>query len=125
MNQGAERRQDPRAEARLKIEFGGPGDEESFSVSSINIGAGGVYVEVPHYIEPLTKLSLSMMVPGPTPEEEPTLINTEAIVVRTTPEGPEEGLSRYEMACAFLELSDDHRDAINRYILTHQSQIIP
>jgi c-di-GMP-binding flagellar brake protein YcgR len=116
-----ERRRDERAEARLQVELGGEG--KTLSVSSLNIGAGGVYVEVPHHIEPLTKLSLSMMVPGPTANEDPTFIETEAIVVRTIPEAPADGVTKYEIACAFLNLADDHRDAINRYILTHRTQV--
>jgi hypothetical protein len=117
-----DRRRDERAEARLTIELGRPDQDEVLSVSSINIGAGGVYVQVPRYIEPLTKLQLSMMIPGPTPEEEAMAVEAEAIVVRTLPETPEPGVHQYEIACAFLDLRDEYRDAINRYILTHRAQ---
>jgi len=103
----------------------GSGGEDALSVSTINIGAGGVYVEVPRFIEPLTKLQLAMQVPGPTPDEEPTLLETEAIIVRTLPEKEEAGRQSYEIACAFLTLSDEHRDAINRYVLTHGVQPQP
>jgi hypothetical protein len=121
----SERRKDVRAEAKLKVQLSGSalgGDADGgLVVSSLNIGAGGVYVEVPRFVEPLTKMSLAMMVPGPTPEEEPVYVETSAIVVRTLPEAPTEGVDRYEIACAFLELSDEHRDAIHRYILTHRA----
>ena len=120
MAQGGERRKDVRASARLPVELASGGDS-SLSVSSLNIGAGGVYVEVPRFIEPLTKLSLSMMIPGPTPEEEPSLVETEAIVVRVLPERPDDSVDRYEVACAFLDLSDESRDIVNRYILTHRA----
>ncbi len=120
---GSERRRDPRADATLQVQMtGGEGGESrkgATSVKSLNVGAGGVYIEVPHFIEPLTKLSLAMMIPGPTPTEEPMFLETEAIVVRTLPESPSEDVTKYEVACAFLDLSDEHRDAINRYILTH------
>jgi hypothetical protein len=118
MKTGPERRRDVRTSVRLPIELA-DGDQ-ALSVSSLNIGAGGVYVEVPRFIEPLTKLSLSMMIPGPTPEEEASLVETEAIVVRVLPERPDPRVNRYEIACAFLDLSDEHRDIVNRYILTHR-----
>jgi hypothetical protein len=106
----------------LPIELAEAGaTDEALSVSTINIGAGGVYLEIPRFIAPLTKLQLAMHIPGPTPEEEPVFLETEAIVVRTLPEQEEEGRDRYEVACAFLSLPDEHRDAINRYVLTHRA----
>ena len=120
MEPGAERRKDVRTSARLPVELAS-GDDGTLSVSSLNIGAGGVYVEVPRFIEPLTKLSLSMMIPGPTPDEEASLVETEAIVVRVLPEQPDPDVDRYEVACAFLDLSDENRDIVNRYILTHRA----
>ncbi|MGH2570845.1 MAG: PilZ domain-containing protein [bacterium] len=118
MKSESERRRDVRTNVRLPIELA-DGDQ-ALSVSSLNIGAGGVYVEVPRFIEPLTKLSLSMMIPGPTPEEEASLVETDAIVVRVLPERADPRVNRYEIACAFLDLSDEHRDIVNRYILTHR-----
>jgi c-di-GMP-binding flagellar brake protein YcgR len=116
-----ERRKDPRAHAKLEVRLGRSKDgAEPLSVSTINIGAGGVYVEVPRFIAPLTKLALEMMIPGPTPEEESFFLDTDAIVVRTIPETPRDDVEQYEIACAFMNLSDEHRDAINRYILTHR-----
>ena len=118
----SDRRKDVRASARLPVELSAKGDEV-LAVSSLNIGAGGVYVEVPRFIEPLTKLSLSMMIPGPTPDEEPALVETEAIVVRVLPEHPDPSIAYYEVACAFLQLSDESRDIVNRYILTHRAVV--
>jgi hypothetical protein len=117
-----ERRKSPRARAELRVQLSGTGaaKQDSITVSTLNVSTGGVYVEVPSYIEPLTKLFLTMLVPGPTPGEEPIFVDTEAIVVRTSPESEQPGVDRYEIACAFLNLPDDHRDILNRYILTHR-----
>jgi len=117
-----ERRQDPRADARLEVGVRAGDDAQAFTVSSLNVSAGGVYVQVPHFIEPLTKLALTLDVPAPTPGEDPVRIEAEAIVVRTVPEQPQEDVESYEVACAFLELRDDYRDAIHRYILTHRAE---
>lgn len=116
-----ERRRTSRVDLRVPIRLGSEGPD-ALSVSTINIGAGGIYVEVSKFIEPLTKLQIAMHVPGPTPEEDPTFLETEAIVVRTIPEKEEAGRETYEIACAFLALEDEHRDAINRYVLTHRAQ---
>ena len=122
MSDRDERRRAPRADARLRVALGAGADGDAMTVDTINVGAGGVYVEVPHFIEPLTKVSLSMLIPGPTPGEEPVRVDTEAIVVRTLPEAEDPSVERYEVACAFLDLKDDSRDVINRYILTHHTQ---
>ena len=115
-----ERRKHERRDARLQVALGASGGD--LSVTSINIGAGGVYVEVPRFIEPLTKLSLALEIPGPTPDDDSVRVEAEAIVVRTLPEVEDASVERYEVACAFLDLADESRDAINRYLLTHPAQ---
>jgi hypothetical protein len=117
-----ERRVHPRASAELRVQLSGTGARgaDSITVSTLNVSTGGVYVQVPRFIEPLTKLFLTMLVPGPTPSEEPIFVDTEAIVVRTIPEQSSPEKDRSEIACAFLDLDDDHRDVINRYVLTHR-----
>lgn len=117
-----ERRTSPRASAELRVQLSGSASRgtDSITVSTLNVSSGGVYVEVPRFIEPLTKLFLTMLVPGPTPSEEPVFVDTEAIVVRVVPDHASAAVNRYEIACAFLDLADEHRDVINRYILTHR-----
>lgn len=115
-----ERRKHERRDARLQVDLGPNGG--GLSVTSINIGAGGVYVEVPRFIEPLTKLSLALEIPGPTPDDDSVRVEAEAIVVRTLPEAEDASVDQYEVACAFLDLADESRDAINRYLLTHPAQ---
>jgi hypothetical protein len=121
MSAGRERRKDGRVELKVPIELSSPGEGSALSVSTLNIGAGGIYVQVPRFIEPLTKLSLSMRIPGPTPDDAPAFLETEAIVVRIVPETEEPGRASYEIACAFLALTDADRDAIHRYVLTHRA----
>ncbi len=122
MSRPDERRRDYRADARLSVGVQTEAGGEALAVSSLNVSAGGVYVQLPRFIEPLTKVALALEIPGPTAQEAPVRIETDAIVVRTVPETPQDGVDRYEVACAFLELADEHRDAINRYILTHRAQ---
>lgn len=116
----ADRRQDSRAPAQVAVGITGIG-AEALTVSSLNLSAGGVYVQVPRFIEPLTKLALVLDIPGPTAGEDPVRVETEAIVVRTVPEAADARTDSWEVACAFLGLKDEYRDAIHRYILTHRS----
>jgi hypothetical protein len=90
------------------------------AVTTLNVGEGGVYVEVPRFIEPLTKLQITFDLPGPAG---PTRVDTEAIVVRTQPEREQPGASRYQIACAFLALSDDHRAAIQRWVAAQRTKV--
>jgi hypothetical protein len=115
----ADRRQDSRAPAQVPVGITGAG-AEGLTVSSLNLSAGGVYVQVPHFIEPLTKLALVLDIPGPTPGDAPVRVETEAIVVRTVPETEDAPTDTWEVACAFLTLKEEYRDAIHRYILTHR-----
>lgn len=117
----ADRRQDSRASAQLAVGITAGAGGEALNVSSLNVSAGGVYVQVPHFIEPLTKLALVLDIPGPTPADEAARIETEAIVVRTSPESADADTDQWEVACAFLNLKDEHRDTINRYVLTHRA----
>jgi hypothetical protein len=77
-----------------------------------------VYVEVGHFIEPLTKLSVTLDLPGP---RGATRIETEAIVVRTQPEREQPGTDRYQIACAFLSLSDPHRSTIRQWVAAQRT----
>jgi len=116
----ADRRQDSRAPAQVPVGIKGAG-ADALTVSSLNLSAGGVYVQVPHFIEPLTKVALVLDVPGPTAGDPPVRVETDAIVVRTVPEAADAATDTWEVACAFLGLKDEYRDAIHRYILTHRT----
>ena len=116
----ADRRQEVRAPAQLAVGISTGSGQQELAASTLNVSAGGVYVQVPHFIEPLTKLALLLDIPGPTPVDPAVRIETEAIVVRTVPETADAATESWEIACAFLELKDEYRDVINRYILTHR-----
>jgi c-di-GMP-binding flagellar brake protein YcgR len=108
-----DRRQHPRADARLAAGVRASAGTELLSVTTLNVGAGGVYVEVPHFIEPLTKLELVLELPTATGSAR---VQTEAIVVRTQPDHADPQVSRYQIACAFLALSAADREALQQYV---------
>lgn len=111
MTDRSDRRKHTRTDVRLPAAMRPAGGGEALSVTTLNIGAGGVYVEVPHFIEPLTKLEIGLDLPGA-----PARLETEAIVVRTQPEQESPGVDRYQVACAFLGLTDEHRALLHKWV---------
>ncbi len=112
-----ERRAHARTDVRLTAGVRRQGEGDALAVTTLNVSAGGVYVEVPRFIEPLTKLEIALELPG---AEGPTRLETEAIVVRTQPDRETPGVPGYQVACAFLGLSDEHRAALQRWVSTHK-----
>jgi hypothetical protein len=60
MTDEKDRRRHPRAEARLSAGVLPAGAGGMMAVTTLNVGEGGVYVEVPRFIEPLTKLQVTL-----------------------------------------------------------------
>jgi len=92
------------------------------TTESINVGAEGVYCLVPHFIAPLTKLQVTMVLPvrsrrGQIKNE---VMNTEAVVVRCQPAGQE--TPGYRIACFFSSLSPDARTVLEEYVRQHASE---
>lgn len=120
MTNDRDRRRHPRADARLSAGVLPAGAGGMLAVTTLNVGEGGVYVEVPRFIEPLTKLQITLDLPGPSG---PTRIETEAIVVRTQPDQEQPETDRYQIACAFLALSDEHRQTIHRWVAAQRANV--
>jgi hypothetical protein len=118
MTDPKERRSHSRTDVRLTAGMRRAEGGEPLAVTTVNLGAGGVYVEVPHFIEPLTKLEIALDLPAPAGN---TRIEAEAIVVRTFPEQETAGTGRYRVACAFLALSDEHRTLLQTWVAAHHS----
>lgn len=117
MSDPKERRAHARTDVRLTAGVRRHGEGDALAVTTLNLGAGGVYVEVPRFIEPLTKLEIALELPGTGGS---TRLETEAIVVRTHPEAETPGVDRYQVACAFLGLSEEHRVALQQWVSTHK-----
>lgn len=117
MTDPKERRAHARTDVRLTAGVRRAGEGDPLAVTTLNVGAGGVYVEVPRFIEPLTKLEIALELPGTGGS---TRLETEAIVVRTQPEQETAGVDSYQVACAFLGLTDEHRAALQQWVTTHK-----
>ncbi len=119
---GRERRQSKRVEAQIALQLSGADEgfpSESITTESINVGAEGVYCHVGHFVAPLTKLQVTMVLPlrnkkGQVKNE---IVKTQAVVVRCQPSGDENG--GYRVACFFTGLDSGTKNTLDEYVRQH------
>jgi c-di-GMP-binding flagellar brake protein YcgR len=119
-----ERRRSTRADASLSMRVEGQplnGDLTKIVTESQNISASGVYCTSPHYLAPLSKVALTIILPSLARKQAATpgarrLLKCDGIVVRCMPadDGPRH--HAYELACSFVGLDARHRDVIEEYV---------
>jgi hypothetical protein len=84
---------------------------------SQNISASGVYCNSPHYLAPLSKVALTIVLPGQSGTQgSERLLKCEGVVVRC--QGPL-GAARarhYELACSFIALDARYRRLIDDFV---------
>jgi hypothetical protein len=119
---GRERRRAKRVDAQVALQLSGTDESfpaESITTESINVGSEGVYCHVGHFIAPLTKLQVTMVLPiknrkGQSKNE---VVTTTAVVVRCQPAGAEAG--GYRIACFFTGLDTNTRTMLEEYVKQH------
>lgn len=121
-----ERRRMSRAEAQLsmRVESGtAEGAMVPIVTESRNISGSGVYCLSPHYLPPLSKVALTIVlpaVPGRSPSQR--LLKCEGLVVRCQAgAGPARGRT-YELACSFLGLEAAARERLEEYVVWRNLQ---
>lgn len=120
-----ERRRSTRSPVSLALELSGlPGGDVAGAVASesLNLSTEGVYCTVGHFIAPLTRLSLAIVLPAQAEERERAegkkVIRCEAVAVRSYPERESPGCSSYQLACYFTAMSDEDRQLLARFLET-------
>jgi len=88
-------------------------------VESINVSANGIYFASKSYIAPLTRVEIVLVLPDPSAGQAGRTreVVCEGVVVRTEPESPSEGVSRYDIACFFTSINQTDRSHLESYIL--------
>ena len=115
----SERRRSHRVDAVLNLNLHlqlGP-DGEPTELETINVSSTGMYFRSNHYVEPMTKLSLTFDVnvrenDAPTPKP----VACEGIVARVVPELPGEAVDGYEVAVFFTTIDAESLHHLERYI---------
>src|SRR4029077_2314229 len=123
----SERRTSHRASAKLSMRVeGAPDDGQGIQIvtESQNISASGVYCHSDHYLAPLSKVALTIVLPrtvGARTAKE--LIKCEGIVVRCDSPG-KRGDKHYELACMFSDMDDELRERLDQFVTWRNLQAL-
>jgi len=118
--QRMERRASARTDANLSMRMMGARAETAlpeFVTETENVSSSGVYCFSPHYLAPLSKVGLTLVLPDRRSDEiTDRMLKCEAVVVRCQQNPATTAARRYEVACSFLDLDDDHRQLIDEFV---------
>ncbi|MCK4549883.1 MAG: PilZ domain-containing protein [Candidatus Krumholzibacteria bacterium] len=111
----SDRRKSPRIAAELPIAVeGGPLEATG---KTLNISENGVYFEVPHFIEPLTKVRMELFFPDEGgAEEDGTRVGFDGVVVRVEPEEPTDHPGAYKVAVFFTHVPESSMTILMAFI---------
>jgi hypothetical protein len=112
-----ERRGAVRVPARLAMEIAVAGD--TAQVESLDVSANGVYFQTPLYIPVLTKLRITLDLPGDDEASRSRSVACDGVVVRTQPEIEDDSIDEYNVACFFTSISDADQETLEHYVLGH------
>ena len=121
-----ERRQSPRISAKLAMQVAG-GDEASVvTTESINLSASGIQFGSRHFLSPLTKVALTLLLPpfGRSLRRE-RMLQVQGVIVRCEERTGPRQTTRYELACYFTDLAEGDRELIEQYIVWRTIRRIP
>ena len=116
----SERRRMERADARLSMRLEpmrDVGARAHVVTESQNISASGVYCKSSHYLSPLSKVDLTIVLPKlPGARGAKELIKCEGIVVRCEPASARKAEKAYELACMFSDLDERRRMLLEEFV---------
>src|SRR5437867_11467938 len=108
-----ERRNSARADASLSMRVEGEpmnGALTQIVTESENISSSGVYCSSPHYLAPLSKVALTIVLPNQkSTQGAQRLLKCDGVVVRCMPTGTTARTAAYRLACSFIGLEPRHR----------------
>ena len=124
---GRERRRSERADVRLsmRVEAGAAGTARIVTESQ-NISSSGVYCHSSHYLAPLSKVQLTIVLPR-TPGADvigQDLVKCDGIVVRCDQRPGEKSETPYELACMFTALAPPLRERIEEFVTWRNLQAL-
>jgi hypothetical protein len=109
----SDRRKSPRVAAELPIDVeGGPSEA---SGKTLNISENGVYFEVPHAIDPLTKVRMELYFPSDS-SGEGVRLGFDGVVVRVEPEDREDHPGPFRVAVFFTHIPEESLTFLKAFI---------
>ena len=111
----SDRRKSPRIAAELPIAVeGGPLEA---SGKTLNISENGVYFEVPHIIEPLTKVRMELFIPtNSDPDDQGIRVGFDGVVVRVEPEEADGHVGPFKVAVFFTNVPEESLKVLLAFI---------
>lgn len=127
VRRGRERRGSERADVRLsmRVEAAAVAGSSKIVTESQNISSSGVYCHASHYLAPLSKVQLTIVLPR-TPGREPgqELVKCEGIVVRCDQGADPRSETPYELACMFTGLEPTLRHRVADFVTWRNLQAL-
>src|SRR5262249_37816043 len=112
MTSPEEKRRHPRVSGRVTVRSALGAD----TFETINLSAGGLLCTSPAWVAPMTRMALSLDLPGPA-RNGPVRVEGEAVVVRTDPPAPvSDHRGGYHVALFFSRMDDEHRQALHQFL---------
>lgn len=125
---GRERRGSERADAKLsmRLEAGAGAGSPHIVTESQNISSSGIYCLASHYLAPLSKVMLTIVLPRvPGSEGAPQeLLKCDSIVVRCDQRTADRSGTPYELACMFTGLAPDQRRRVEEFVTWRNLQAL-
>jgi hypothetical protein len=115
-----ERRTSTRADASLSMRVEGEptnGALTQIVTESQNISSSGVYCSSPHYLAPLSKVALTIVLPNQkSTQGAQRLLKCDGVVVRCMPTGAASRPEGFQLACSFIGLDPRHRLLLDDFV---------
>ena len=110
-----DRRKAPRVDIDLPVVV--EGSEGEISGRALDISLNGMYFEMPHYMEPMTKVCMGLCIPDPDDlDADESVVSFDGVVVRVEPENEEPMGKSYKIAVFFTNLPKASSDILTEYI---------
>lgn len=122
-----ERRRSTRVDAKLsmRVEGAHEGGPAQIVTESQNISASGIYCTSSHFLPPLSKVMLTIVLPKmPGQKRGQELIKTEGIVVRCDATPGRKPEARYQLACMFADIDPERRERIEEFVTWRNLQAL-
>ena len=122
-----ERRRMLRVDARLsmRVEGSHDGSQPHIVTESQNVSASGIYCLSSHFLPPLSKVLLTIVlprIPGTTRTRE--LVKCQGVVVRCESVSGRRAEPRYQLACMFSELDRELGERIEEFVTWRNLQAL-
>ena len=125
---GRERRADERADAKLsmRVEAASGAGSPQIVTESQNISSSGIYCLASHYLAPLSKVLLTIVLPRIPGSEGAAqeLLKCESIVVRCDQRAGDRSGTPYELACMFSGLEPERRRRVEEFVTWRNLQAL-